>query len=103
MINLKGLRTNALIIIFSLIITSLSIEFIIHFIYDEDNNKPFLFITKPSLLDQYKSFGYNKNTYVREVAVYGNGINFHIEYDTSFITNNIGLVQKNLFIQKRNP
>jgi lysophospholipase L1-like esterase len=101
MINLKGLRTNALIIIFSLVIVSLFIEFVIHFIYDEKNNKPFLFITKPSLLDQYKSFGYSKNTHVREIAVYGDGRNFHIEYDISFVTNNIGLVQKKPFYQKK--
>lgn len=101
MINLKGLKTNVLIIIFSFVIISLFIEFIIQFFSDENNNRPFLFITKPSLLDQYKSFGYNKNTCVREISVYGNGQNFHVEYDTSFITNNIGLVQKKIFDPKK--
>ena len=100
MINLKGRSTNALTIIFSLVITSLFIEFIFNF-YSDNNNRSFLFITKPSLLDQYNSFGYNKNTRVREIAVYGDGKTFHIEYDSSFITNNIGLVQKKPLTQKR--
>jgi hypothetical protein len=65
------------------------------------HSKRFLFFTKPSLLDQNKSFGYNKNTCVREIAVYGNGKNFYIEYDSSFITNNIGLVQKKPFDEKK--
>jgi hypothetical protein len=101
MINLKGLSTKALIIIFSFVITSLFIEFIFNFSSDENNNRAFLFITKPSLLDQYKSFGYSKNTRVREIAVYGNGKTFHVEYDASFITNNIGLVQKKSFDPKK--
>jgi hypothetical protein len=101
-INLKGLGTNALIIIISFVITLLFIEISYQsFFADDYHNKRFLFITKPSLLDQNKSFGYNKNTWVREIAVYGNGKKFHIEYDTSFITNNIGLVQKNSFDQQK--
>lgn len=100
--NLKGRGTNALIIIISFVTTLLFIEiFYQSFFIDDIHNKRFLFITKPSLLDQNKSFGYNKNTYVREIAVYGNGKKFHIEYDTSFITNNIGLVQKKSFDPKK--
>jgi len=102
MIDLKKLRTNTLIIIISFVITLLFIEiFYQSFFADEFHNKRFLFITKPSLLNQNISFGYNENTRVREVAVYGNGRNFHIEYDTSFLTNNIGLVQKKFFDQKK--
>ena len=102
MINLKKLRTNTLIIIISLVITLIFIEiFYQSFFADEFHNKRFLFISKPSLLDQNKSFGYNRNTWVREIAVYGNGKNFHIEYDTSFITNNIGLVQRKSFDPKK--
>jgi hypothetical protein len=101
-INLKSLRTNILIIIISLVITLLCIEiFLQSFISDDIHDKRFLFLSKPSLLDQNKSFGFNKNTCVREVAVYGNRNNFHIEYDTSFITNNIGLVQKHSFDPKK--
>jgi lysophospholipase L1-like esterase len=96
--NLKGLKTNLLITLISFIVTLLFIEIFYHFFFaDNFHNKRFLFITKPSLLDQNKSFGYSKNTIVREIAVYGNGKKFHIEYDTSFKTNNIGLVQKKNF------
>jgi lysophospholipase L1-like esterase len=102
MINLKGLRTNLLITIITFIVTLLFIEIFYHFFFaDNFHNKRFLFITKPSLLDQNKSFGYYKNTCVREIAVYGNGNKFHIEYDTSFKTNNIGLVQKKPFDPKK--
>jgi lysophospholipase L1-like esterase len=102
MINLKKLTTNILFITVSFVITLLFIEiFYQSFFADNIHNKRFLFITKPSLLDQNKSFGYNKNTFVREMAVYGNGNNFHIEYDTSFVTNNIGLVQKKGFDPKK--
>jgi hypothetical protein len=102
MTSLKELRTNILIIIFSCIITLLFIEiFIIIFIVDQVYNNCFIFNTKPSLQDQIKSFGYNKNTCVREISAYGNGQNFHIEYDTSFITNNIGLVQQKQFYPKK--
>ena len=102
MINLKKLAANILIITVSSVIALLFIEiFYKSFFADNFHNNRFLFITKPSLLDQKKSFGYNKNTYVREMAVYGNGKDFHIEYDTSFVTNNIGLVQKKCFEQKK--
>jgi lysophospholipase L1-like esterase len=102
MTNLKGLKTNILIAIISFIITLLFIEiFYQFFLGNESNNKRFLFITKPSLRDQNKSFGYSKNTNVREIAVYGNGKKFHIEYDSSFRTNNIGLVQKKPFDPKK--
>ena len=95
---MKGLRTNTLTIIISFSIALLFIEiFCQSFFADKFYNKRFLFITKPSLLDQNKSFGYNKDTIVREIAVYGNGKNFYIAYDSSFITNNIGLVQKKPF------
>jgi hypothetical protein len=101
-INLKGLRTNLLIVMISFVIGLLFIELFLQlFSVNKFNDKRYLFYSKPSLLDQNKSFGYNKNTYVREIAVYGNGNNFYIEYDTSFITNNIGLVQKISFDEKK--
>lgn len=101
MINLKWLRSNILIVIISFVITLLFIELSYQIFFADKLHKRFLFLSKPSLLDQNKLFGYNKNTCIREIAVYGNGIKFHIEYDVSFITNNIGLVQKKPFDQKK--
>ena len=95
---MKWQKNNIFTIIISFVIALLLIEIFCQFFFaDNFNNKRFIFITKPSLLDQNKSFGYHKDTIIREIAVYGNGKNFYIAYDYSFTTNNIGLVQKNLF------
>jgi len=102
MIHLRGFRTNILIIIGSFIIALSCIEICYQLFFSEKfPKKRFHFITNPSLLDQYNSFGYNENTHIREVVVYAHNRQFYIEYDTSFITNNIGLVQKNPFDPKK--
>ena len=57
----------------------------------------FLFITRPALRDQQTAFGFYPHTPIREVAVYGNGQDFRVAYDTTFATNDLGLVQKSPF------
>jgi hypothetical protein len=95
---MKWQKNNIFTILISFVIALLLIEmFCQSFFVGKFNNKRFIFITKPSLLDQNKSFGYYKDTTVREIAAYGNGKKFYIAYDYSFTTNNIGLVQKKPF------
>jgi hypothetical protein len=58
-------------------------------------------MSKPALQDQETAFGFQENTRIREAAVNWNGKQFEIIFDTSFTTNNIGLVQKKSFDPKK--
>ncbi len=55
----------------------------------------YLFLSKPNLKDQKTSFGFYPNIIVREVSVSIIKNQFIFEYDYSFKTNNVGLVQIN--------
>jgi hypothetical protein len=65
--------------------------------YPPRKEASFLFFTRPALKDQKTDFGYHRNLKIREVAVYKTRKGFRVEYDTSYSTNNLGLVQKTNF------
>ena len=57
----------------------------------------FLFFSRPGMKDQHKDFGYYENRKIREVSICKTREGFQVEYDTSYSTNNLGLVQKSNF------
>ena len=98
----KSKYINILVAITAFLISLIFVEVILRVFFIKDIEPVhYLFITKPALQDQEKIFGFKENADIREVAVHWNGKEFEIIYDTSFSTNNIGLVQKNSFDPKK--
>lgn len=103
MVTYRELYIKLLIVFGSLLLSFLLIEGFLRIFYPfKFYSKRYLFMTKHSLLEQKSVCRYYPNTDIREVAVYEQHNGFIIEYDHSFLTNNIGLVQKNNFSKLRN-
>ena len=89
---------NILVLFISISISIFFVESITRIFFPHEFEPlRYAFITKPALQDQETAFGFKENTEIREVCVYWTGKAFQIEYDNSYTTNNIGLVQKNSF------
>jgi hypothetical protein len=93
---------NIIILAVSFFISLIFVEFIVRIFFPSDFEAiHYAFMTKPLFQDQENAFMFKENTNIREVVLYWTGTKFLNEYDTTYTTNNIGLVQKNLFDPKR--
>lgn len=100
----NDLRNKIFLILFSLLLSLLIIDGflrLINYFPKTTENMSYYFITKPSLKDQRTAYAYHENTEVREVAVTEGRKGLYIEFDASFKTNNLGLVQRSTVISGR--
>jgi hypothetical protein len=98
----KSPHLNIFLLITSLLVALIVVELLLRvFMIKDFQPSHYLFMSKPALQDQETAFGFKENVPIREAAVYWNGKQFDLIYDTSFTTNNIGLVQKSSFDPKK--
>jgi hypothetical protein len=92
------LITAALLVVISLLLSMVLLEGGLRiFDYPPPKVPRFLFLSRPGMKDQHTAFGFYENRQIREVAIYKTGKDFEVEFDNSFSTNNLGLVQKTAF------
>lgn len=91
-------RHAVILVVVSLLLALVLVEGVLRvFDYPPRKVTRFLFFSRPGMKDQIKSFGFHEHQPIREVAIYKTRQGFQVEFDTSYSTNNLGLVQKNDF------
>ena len=94
----KDSLVSLLLVVISFLLSLVLLEGVLHISNYPPRKIPrFLFFSRPALQDQKTAFGFHGHTKIREVAVYKPGKEFQVEYDTTYKTNNLGLVQKTDF------
>jgi hypothetical protein len=100
----KSPSLNLFMLLTSLLVAFILVELLLRvFMVKDFKPSHYLFFSKPALQDQETAFGFKENTDIREAAVYWNGKQFDIIYDT-FLPRIISVwSRRNLLTPEKKP